>query len=104
MIVNVKFPECVLEAEDVCLLELGIFPKDRLATWLLRRLRIENILQEIPLKFNDIHDQILYGMESSKLKVQKKSCLDGGVERRSRGNPDLKEAAGSRELKTGRAA
>lgn len=32
MIVNVKFPECVLEAEDVCLLELGIFPKHRLAT------------------------------------------------------------------------
>lgn len=34
----------------------------------------------------------------------KKSCLDGGVERISRGNPDLKDAAGSRELKTGRAA
>lgn len=72
MIVNVKFPECVLEAEDVCLLELGIFPKNRLATWLPRRLRIENILQEIPLKLNDIHDQVLYATESPKLKAQKK--------------------------------
>lgn len=29
-------------------------------------------MQETPLKLNDIHDQVLYGMESSKLKVQKK--------------------------------
>ena len=33
----------------------------------------------IPLKFNDIHDQVFYTMESSKLKVQK-SCRDGGGE------------------------
>lgn len=46
IIVNVKFPECVLEAEDVCLLELGIFPNDRLVTWLPRRLRIGNMLQQ----------------------------------------------------------
>lgn len=46
MIVDVKFPECILEAEDVCLLELGIFPKNKLVRWLLRRLEIENMLQE----------------------------------------------------------
>lgn len=31
----------------------------------------------IPLKLNDIHDEIMYAVESSELKVQK-SCPDGG--------------------------
>lgn len=44
----------------------------------------------IPLKLNDIHDHVLYAMESSKLKDQK-SCLDGGV-KEYRG-ADLREAA-----------
>lgn len=32
----------------------------------------------IPLKLNDIHDEVMYAVESLELKVQK-SCPDSGV-------------------------
>lgn len=55
----------------------------------------------IPLKLNDIHDEIMYAVESSELKVQR-SYPDGGAAWMSAGKS--RSRAGIRELKNGRAA